>query len=715
MSANFTPSLQPYNQSGSFRFWCQKVLPLVYDDSLSYYELLCKVVSYLNNVIQNVDGLHVDVENLLTAYNQLQNYVNTYFDNLDLQTEINNALDRMVSTGELADYINTYFSFRLNIGWAVRGPLTSENFAQALNDTLNKTPYVYIPEGEYNFDTIKCVTLQNKNIDVLCHPNAVFYQENSTDYMFHFINCSVKWEGGKIRSGISASQQTMIWALESAGGHDYYGGAFLFDNCINNEIKKIVSPWNKLPGVLVLLNTTNTIISQCEFNYSMLYSIHILEHCVQTTIENCTFNEIWIPTNGSENTYYCYAVASGLKFLSDLNITPPDILIYRNNTVINSADTGLDTHGATNVIIENNTITNCNTAITCYNDSNRVTRPTGWIMENVTIRNNKCYSNYVYSESNEHPYLLLSPSNPNTRDEYNYTIEGNYFSSKNSGSVYGNQLITINRMSNVKICNNIFDGQSEINVGIFVQYSDNVEITGNTFDNFKNNGVSVAKGSKVIAMNNSSLNLTNPIIQLPNYYSYVMDNDNFNYNENMSNTYDLIKSKGNLYYNTLLGICSNLSENPTTNCTISNGTITTSNAFPFVVGMRLNINGNNAYVRKILSDYSAAFYSSSTIPNGSTTFNVVPSSNVVAGINPQAFTGDFNNMNVGFYFVQQDCENQPVPYSTYSSPYSVYCLPRLNATGPMKVQIANIISHIFVRTQYASSWQTWNELAWKTQ
>ena len=33
----------------TFKFWCQKVLPLVYDDSLSYYELLCKVVDYINN------------------------------------------------------------------------------------------------------------------------------------------------------------------------------------------------------------------------------------------------------------------------------------------------------------------------------------------------------------------------------------------------------------------------------------------------------------------------------------------------------------------------------------------------------------------------------------------------------------------------------------------------------------------------------------------
>lgn len=35
-----------------FRFWCQKVLPAVYDDSLSYYELLCKVIDKLNEVIE---------------------------------------------------------------------------------------------------------------------------------------------------------------------------------------------------------------------------------------------------------------------------------------------------------------------------------------------------------------------------------------------------------------------------------------------------------------------------------------------------------------------------------------------------------------------------------------------------------------------------------------------------------------------------------------
>ena len=45
------------NRVHKLRFWCQKVLPLVYDDSLSYYELLCKVVRYLNSVIDNINDI----------------------------------------------------------------------------------------------------------------------------------------------------------------------------------------------------------------------------------------------------------------------------------------------------------------------------------------------------------------------------------------------------------------------------------------------------------------------------------------------------------------------------------------------------------------------------------------------------------------------------------------------------------------------------------
>lgn len=133
--ADFTPDIpnsgantgkQSYNPTGSFRFWAQKVLPTVYDDSLSYYEILTKVVNYLNAVIQNVDSLNDSVDNtnsafdtlqgyvndtkdtIVSAYNELQSYVNTYFDSLDVQEEINNKLDAMASDGSLSELLSPF-------------------------------------------------------------------------------------------------------------------------------------------------------------------------------------------------------------------------------------------------------------------------------------------------------------------------------------------------------------------------------------------------------------------------------------------------------------------------------------------------------------------------------------------------------------------------------------------------------------------------------
>lgn len=65
-----------------FRFWCQRTLPLVYDDSLSYYELLCKTVDYLNNMGE-------DVSQLANELNKLKEEVK----NITFEPEIQSRVD----------------------------------------------------------------------------------------------------------------------------------------------------------------------------------------------------------------------------------------------------------------------------------------------------------------------------------------------------------------------------------------------------------------------------------------------------------------------------------------------------------------------------------------------------------------------------------------------------------------------------------------------
>lgn len=80
---------------GGFRFWCHKVLPLVYDDSLSYYELLNKVVKYLNE-------MSTEVNNIVRDLNEFKVYVDTRFEDLtdNIDTILEEKLDALVEQWE---------------------------------------------------------------------------------------------------------------------------------------------------------------------------------------------------------------------------------------------------------------------------------------------------------------------------------------------------------------------------------------------------------------------------------------------------------------------------------------------------------------------------------------------------------------------------------------------------------------------------------------
>ena len=62
-------------KNSPFRFWCQKVLPLVYDDSLSYYELLCKVVGKLNELAENQNNLSDEIKAVAKDLDDFKNQV----------------------------------------------------------------------------------------------------------------------------------------------------------------------------------------------------------------------------------------------------------------------------------------------------------------------------------------------------------------------------------------------------------------------------------------------------------------------------------------------------------------------------------------------------------------------------------------------------------------------------------------------------------------
>lgn len=66
-------------------------------DAITNYQLLCKVVEYINEVAKNSNIMIENIEAL-----------NNWFNNLDVQEEINNKLDEMAKNGQLTEIVTAY-------------------------------------------------------------------------------------------------------------------------------------------------------------------------------------------------------------------------------------------------------------------------------------------------------------------------------------------------------------------------------------------------------------------------------------------------------------------------------------------------------------------------------------------------------------------------------------------------------------------------------
>ena len=95
------------------KFWCFKVLPLVYDDSLSYYEVLCKVVNKLNEMISSLNELSDTVKEMQAAIAQIQEWIDN-FDTSIIEKWLNEHLASMFYVEINKD---GYFVIYIPEGW----------------------------------------------------------------------------------------------------------------------------------------------------------------------------------------------------------------------------------------------------------------------------------------------------------------------------------------------------------------------------------------------------------------------------------------------------------------------------------------------------------------------------------------------------------------------------------------------------------------------
>nr|DAL52430.1 MAG TPA_asm: EEP-1 [Caudoviricetes sp.] len=118
--ADFSPSVPDFPAIGRYQPIYGKFDLTTYVQGASDYEIIAFLVQCYNATLKGYSEVTQLSKDTVTAYNQLQTWVNMWFDNLDVQKDIDNKLQQMYVDGTLADAIassraitpaiNAYFS-----------------------------------------------------------------------------------------------------------------------------------------------------------------------------------------------------------------------------------------------------------------------------------------------------------------------------------------------------------------------------------------------------------------------------------------------------------------------------------------------------------------------------------------------------------------------------------------------------------------------------
>lgn len=128
----------PYDVN-AIRYWCQNAIPAVYTDELSYYEVLCKTLEKLNEMLAN-----------MRTYEQyLTDFDKKYTEMLALYEDVKKEIDKIKKGG----YVDVYIKALAN--WI------DENLQQLVAKNVTYVTFGLTNDGRFcamipqNWDFIK--------------------------------------------------------------------------------------------------------------------------------------------------------------------------------------------------------------------------------------------------------------------------------------------------------------------------------------------------------------------------------------------------------------------------------------------------------------------------------------------------------------------------------------------------------------------------------
>lgn len=268
--------------------------PYVYDNNISLLELVRRLYKFVNE-------LATCVQDLDKEFTDLKDYVNNYFDNLDIPSEIKTVLNEMIDDGTLANIINDELLGNIN------NEITSINEALA---TVNSTLQAHATELNYltyrdRFQVATCsinanyaitnsnFTIQNDDV-IFIHFNEALDGTKDATLTINGIAKSVITKEGSLYKGSDIQNQDIILRVTDAGLIQVVDILY-FQEQINDNKEAITELQSSVESNTGDINNLKPRVSTLETNVSNnTNSINTLNENIDKfnlgTAQNCTIN-----------------------------------------------------------------------------------------------------------------------------------------------------------------------------------------------------------------------------------------------------------------------------------------------------------------------------------------------------------------------------------------------------------------------------------------
>lgn len=533
----FVEFLPPWIETGLQPAFYDKESGTVLQQTARMYARVNMLIRMFNKLSKQTKET---VEDYINRFNELYNYVHDYFDNLDVQEEINNKLDDMSESGELADIIAQYLTLAGILGYTTVDELANaENLnAGSKAETLG---YKRLGDGVYDLYTIRETVEGDEpdgyNLVSLINKPTLVAERNQTGkrLVIHLeetddLQDYLDLEADKIiylpATGYTATKKvfvnsdTILDLNNATLTCDYDPSETLMffykltDTSTGYDGNKNIVLRNGTitKACLCLMHNKNVTIK--NVNFSTILSRHAIQlaGCYDLTIEDCIFNGT-APVNvaGSECINIDPCNYGGQPYMSEdspmYDHTPNTKIVIQNNTFNKGTGnsrytTGVGSHGydddrqiyCDGIIIRDNNFGSPYTSFINLCDWRNVTIDNNRGEFETTNVNSVTYAlkmrgamygmdviNNNFSKCNQLLYTGTDADSPHQ----NITIANNVVTTLDNTS---NQCISLYNTQNCYIKDNIFNYKQNLayldslySSGLPVSgtYCDNVNIIGN--------------------------------------------------------------------------------------------------------------------------------------------------------------------------------------------------------------------------------------------